>query len=548
MRVASLALTIFCLLLLLPVAQTASPAWTLDVGPGYITTAPVVDDDRVYVRASGFWTGEERPEVLAVRHTGEVEWRYSNPNATQHDMTPLLLVPSGEGACGSWIDLLLVGWTDGTFEARERSSGRLVWSVETPVDVWGITGSPALDGDHVVVPLRQGVGRYCLADGSVDFETQTGLGWRNGVSVTDDGFWIGDESGRLWSVGRNGTATHVTSLVGALRHAPVVVGDRFLLHAQTPDASVLLAYNSSSGDLEEVANLGPSPALPLPTDSGGVFADSSGVTSVKCVPQCAVVSSLSGPVNGEMAWTASAVFHAPVNAPGQGWMTVRINEGGTLAVEPPVNTSFDGYGTSAPAAFNGRLYLGNDAGILLALDDELPVDEAAEDGDSVTLPALGLLLAFTGIAILASRGELLWAWRCLSLTFLVLSVAMLPALGASWSERWGSAPETTQADAWDPSWPDAWLGTQVVVFSFPEESLVVGGLVGHGTVLEATQAAADELGLSLRLDETAIGTYLVSINGTSASGWEYTQNGERGTLAVDDAPMKSDEVLVWRLV
>jgi len=50
------------------------------------------------------------------------------------------------------------------------------------------------------------------------------------------------------------------------------------------------------------------------------------------------------------------------------------------------------------------------------------------------------------------------------------------------------------------------------------------------------------------LDETAIGTYLVSINGTSASGWEYTQNGERGTLAVDDAPMKSDEVLVWRLV
>lgn len=483
MRVASLTLTIFCLLLLLPAAQTASPAWTLDVGPGYITTAPVVDDDRVYVRTSGFWTGEERPEVLAVRHTGEVEWRYSNPNATQHDMTPLLLVPSGEGACGSWTDLLLVGWTDGTFEARERSSGHLVWSVETPVDVWGITGAPAVDGDHVVVPLRQGVGRYCLANGSVDFETQTGLGWRNGVSVTEDGFWLGDESGRLWSVGRNGTATHVTTLAGALRHAPVVVGDRLLLHAQTPDASVLLTYNSSSGDLQEVANLGPSPALPLPTDSGGVFADSEGVTSVKCDAQCAIVSSLSGLVNGELAWAGSSLFHAPVNAPGQGWMTVRINEGGTLALESPVNTSFDGYGTSAPAAYNGRLYLGNDAGVLLALDDGLPADEVAEDGDSVRLPALGLLLAFTSIALLASRGELLWAWRCLSLTLLILSVAMLPALGASWSERWESASETTQGDAWDPSWPDAWLGTQVVVSRFQKKALWWGDWLGTARCL-----------------------------------------------------------------
>jgi len=547
MRVASLALTMFCLLLLLPVAQTASPAWTLDVGPGYITTAPVVDDDRVYVRTSGFWTDEERPEVLAVSHTGIVEWRYGNPNATQHDMTPLVLLPSGEGVCGSWPELLMVGWTDGTFQALERNSGRVLWSVETWGDVWGITGAPAVDGDHIVVPLRQGVGRYCLADGTVDFEAQTGLGWRNGVAVTEDGFWLGDESGRLWSVNRNGTAEHVTTLAGALRHAPVLVDERLLLHVQTLDGSLLVAYNRSSGGLEDVAALGPSPALPLSTESGGVFADSGGITSVKCEPRCAIVSSLPGPVNGEMAWTASTVFHAPVNAPGQGWMTVRVEEGGALVLESPVNTSFDGYGTSAPAAFNGRLYLGNDAGVLLALDGEMPTQRVAENTDTALFPLLSLLLAFSGVAFLASRGELMWAWRCLSLIFLILSVAMLPALGASWSERWTSASETTQDDAWDSTWPEAWLGTQVVVFTLPEGTLVAGGLVGHATVLEATQAAAEELGISLKLDDTAIGTYLVSINGTSASGWEYTQNGERGTLAVDEAPMKSDEVLVWRL-
>ena len=30
--------------------------WEQDVGPGYITTSPLVDEDRVYVRTSGFWT------------------------------------------------------------------------------------------------------------------------------------------------------------------------------------------------------------------------------------------------------------------------------------------------------------------------------------------------------------------------------------------------------------------------------------------------------------------------------------------------------------
>jgi hypothetical protein len=44
-----------------------------------------------------------------------------------------------------------------------------------------------------------------------------------------------------------------------------------------------------------------------------------------------------------------------------------------------------------------------------------------------------------------------------------------------------------------------------------------------------------------------LGTYLVSLNGTEATGWEYFVDGQRGTLAVDDASVASNSVLVWRL-
>jgi hypothetical protein len=75
----------------------------------------------------------------------------------------------------------------------------------------------------------------------------------------------------------------------------------------------------------------------------------------------------------------------------------------------------------------------------------------------------------------------------------------------------------------------------------------VGGLVGHTTVLEATTAAANQEGMTLSLETTALGTYLASINGTTGSGWEYFVDGQRGGMAVDVATLPSTGVLVWRL-
>ena len=64
--------------LLLPVEATTPESWELewevDLVDGYITTHPIIDDDTVYVRTSGFWTGEERPQVFAFSTNGEERW------------------------------------------------------------------------------------------------------------------------------------------------------------------------------------------------------------------------------------------------------------------------------------------------------------------------------------------------------------------------------------------------------------------------------------------------------------------------------------------
>ena len=199
-------------------------------------------DDSVYVRTSGFWTGEERPLVAAFEiQTGNEIWRYTSQTSLQHDMAPLLFVEGGSGTCGAWNDLLLVGWTDGKLTALSPTDGSLIWQNQTEVDIIGITGKMAHDGDQVIVPTRTGLSSFCLADGSQLFDIDTGnIGWRNGVAMTEDGYAYGDEHGYL----------HEVDHMGMLRtHS--LAKERYAMHHLKRDMACLSHANSKVNHLSE---------------------------------------------------------------------------------------------------------------------------------------------------------------------------------------------------------------------------------------------------------------------------------------------------------
>ena len=100
---------------------------------------------------------------MAFTHQGALEWSYSSPTTVQHDMAPMLKVGAGSGPCGSWPDLLLVGWADGAFTALHPSNGTLHWQANSNVSGWGITGASLIEGDDAVIPTRNGLMRLCMA-------------------------------------------------------------------------------------------------------------------------------------------------------------------------------------------------------------------------------------------------------------------------------------------------------------------------------------------------------------------------------------------------
>ena len=539
--------------LLLPVQATTPESWELEwevnLADGYITTHPIIDDDTVYVRTSGFWTGEERPQVFAFSTDGEELWNRTSATTVQHDMSPLLLLPSGSGACGAWPELVVVGWADGTVEVLRADNGTSIWNRTSTTQGWGITGAITLDGDHLVVPTRTGMMRLCISNGELDFEVELGLGWRNGILVTSDAFWQGDESGSIWKVSREGNASLVADLGGSIRHTPIQTPSGIFVHVQRGATSTVHLLNTTQATTVTVHQGGASPAMPVSNGRYVVTGDSLSLSTFDCQRNCSLVSKHPTTTNGEMAWDSNQALWYPVNQPDGNWAVTTINESGNITSTFNFSTPHDGYGTAAPSFGENRMVMGNDAGVLMMYVQELTITANAQPYDWVPVGGAVLFISLLSIgAYAASINRIDWAWRLVLLVFLVSTIAITPDLSSQWSESLTEDNSNGYSDTWNDSWPESWKGTQVVIVEIDGQQQIAGGLVGYETALDLTLAAANEISWEVDVESTELGSYVVSINGEEGSGWEYFLNGERAGQSSDRQPVSDSIVLHWRLV
>ena len=537
MRVATiLVLTLF----MLPLVQANSESsWSHEFEAGYISTQPLVVDDSVYVRTSGFWTGEERPLVAAFElQTGNEIWRYTSQTSLQHDMAPLLFVEGGSGACGAWNDLLLVGWTDGKLTALSPTDGSLVWQNQTEVDIIGITGKMVLDGDQVIVPTRTGLSSFCLADGSQLFDIDTGnIGWRNGVAMTEHGYAYGDEDGYLHEVDRNGNVTSTFLGDGKIRHAPLDTRHGLFVHMQTMQGSTIYLNGSI------LAKMGGSPAMPLAHNDRIYAATSDEWISLLCDAQsCTVDSVVPFHSNGELSIRiveSEIEIWAPSNTPDGGWGV--FNQTSLIRME---RTTFDTYGTAAPGFAQGVIALGNDAGILSTGFQSS--NEHSLEATETDVVGLLHLIAVLGLFLLTCFVFALRDWQQFakigSAFLLVFAIAVVPDLSVQLAEQ--TSPDHDVE--WDSSWPNEWKGTQVIAFEINGTMHVVGGLEPQDSVYELTLLGCEFLGISTEIEEQYLGAYLVSFNETIGDGWEFTIDGNRVPLGMADAQLNEDSIVEWR--
>ena len=529
------------LVLLLPFTKAESTySWEHEFGNGYITTQPLIVEDSVYVRTSGFWIGDERPQVSAFDlFSGDELWTFRSETTLQHDMSPLLFIESGSGTCGTWQNLLIVAWADGKVTALNPSNGALVWEHQTEVNVLGITGKMGLDEDRVVVPSRQGLSTLCLETGEellrVEFQE---VGWRNGVLISESGYHVGTETGVLYSVNRDGTMTNTSIGDGKIRHAPIETQHGLLIHLQTATGSTLYLNNSVLG------NYGFSPAVPLQYDDRIFLATSKEWVSLRCDSiTCIEDSKSSFHSNGEMSIhhlkNGSIEIWIPSNTPDGGWGV--FNQTSQLRMH---TTKFDTYTTAAPGFSSTAMALGNDMGILQVtiFESDRPAEKTSSFSLIETLHYALLLSSYLLCCVFFATKNKPRFWKALTLFLLLFTVAAVPEV----STKWPTLVEQDTKATWNAEWPEEWRDTQIVIIEIDGTENVIGGLNGHSNVYELTQAASESLGISTEYEDQYLGLYLLSFNGTEGDGWEFTLDGARSNTGIADTAIDSDSILHWR--
>ena len=541
--------------------------WEKDLGEGYITTSPIIHDDSIIVRTSGTWFDESRPMVYSFDFDGNLQWSITGEGSTNHDMTPLHIIPSGEGDCGNWPEMLAVAWANGSVQAVNPTTGDTLWTQNTAVHTWGITGSMLTDADRLVVPTRNGVDLFCLADGHLIESFETGFGWRNGVAMLDETILIGDEQGLLWSI--TDGLVHNTSFTQELesiespkiRHAPIVLNDFVVVSVQGQSSGKVLLLNKSSGPDFQIIHefdVGMSSSIPTKINQTAVIVGSSiGLQIVDCSDECTISEPLRDNINGEIFYR-DGVIVAARNGENGGWVYAQVKNS-----EPESLGNFQiqlsGWGTAMPANCGQYWIYGNDQGILQMYESETilgdscqttansNINEATTEEVEVSkAPAVISLLLLSFFLVFSFTWEsknLRSAFKFSIPLLLIALILSTPYLVAFWS---GMSLVELDKEEWDEDWPNSWKGTQVISFELEGGSIAIGDIGTYSTVSEATIAAAEELEIDLVIEETNLGNYLVSIGGYQGDGWEFFVDGNRGLYSIDDVELGENSVLVWR--
>jgi len=530
--------------------------WEYDFGEVYVSTKPLFANDTLFVRTSTSNSNSQSAGIYALDFEGNMLWTKENPNSISHDMSPVEYVVEGQGECGAWPDMLIVGWSDGSLDALHPQTGVSFWHQETESVTWGITGSILFDADQVVVPTRKGLASYCLSDGDVKFDVEAGLGWRNGVVKYENSYFIGDENGVLWNISVNGTTTSHTLGIGKIRHTPLKINDALLIHGQGQYDSKIALFDPITLEIELISMAGSSPGVPMFFNQTLMTLDSQNVKVFDCTLSCTFIEQYPFTSNGESSMVFDNHVMMPRNTVEGGWGLFTIESSNLTFVEL-FSTEYDWYGTAGSGYLVQEnieiLVIANDNGVLQAftITKEVMIQpnevETSFQSQILTLILL-VLMATSGIQFLKENYQS--SFRYLLVISVILSTFAFGEIAATWSSLINEKDDHNNTDQsiWDDGWPDEWIGTQITIFEFDNQTLVSGGNSGHKTALDLTIEAANNINLPVEVSNTAIGKYIDSFDEKQGEGWIYFIDGKEAMISAEYQSISSDSIVHWKMV
>jgi hypothetical protein len=321
--------------------------------------------------------------------------------------------------------------------------------------------------------------------------------------------------------------------------------------------SKVALVNPVDFSIEVISNSGPSPGIPILFKSIIITIDSSYINTFDCSTSCQFLDQYPFTSNGESSLVFNEMFMLPRNTVEGGWGIFSINSSGGLRLSELPTSEYDWYGTAGPEyqIIAGReiLAIGNDNGNLQVFSSK-NVNEPEQDlFESDYISQIGTFILFilvttSGIQFL--RENYRSSFKYLLIILVALSTFAFNDIVLAWSSYVSEINDDAQSQEalWDESWPEEWLGTQIVIFEFANQSLISGGHVNAKDALELTHKAAVQLDISVEDSDTSIGKYIESFNGVRGEGWIFYVDGSEAMISSEYAEINSDSIVHWKII
>ncbi|MFW5914296.1 MAG: PQQ-binding-like beta-propeller repeat protein [Thermoplasmatota archaeon] len=213
---------------------TEEMKWEQDLDNGPMDSAVLSAKGKLYVATAGVynWSSmdyDKSPTLFCLDQEGNVEWEAEYDGAGYQIASPLLV-----------NDMVILPSTDGKLYAFDSDNGSQEWNFTTGSSPTGITSSPVLYRNQIVVGAGDGFLYSLHLNGTQAWRTNLSSPvYFSSPAVQDGTVYIGTEDGGLHAVAANGSGEEWSASVeGKIRSAPLLMEDRIVITYSVYDGSV----------------------------------------------------------------------------------------------------------------------------------------------------------------------------------------------------------------------------------------------------------------------------------------------------------------------
>jgi eukaryotic-like serine/threonine-protein kinase len=381
---------------------TSELAWEMNLGSGAIDSAMVAAQGGIYVVTAGLfnWTSlvhDSMPKIYRLNPEGDVMWEADYSNAGYQLASPLLV-----------DNLLILPSTDGKVYAFHADDGRQAWNYSTGFSYSGVTSSPVLHKNRVIVGGGDGTLYALELNGTLAWSERLSSSiYFSSPAVREDIIYIGTEDALLHAVASDGSGEiWNVSAGGKVRSSPLLLEDMIVITYGVYDGFVAVDGGirafSYNGTLLWDIDLNATSTSPALTPNGIAVTSVDGLSMVS--PEGEMLWSLEteDPMKGSPAVSGEAIY---VTTWGNQTTVMAVGYEGELLWQTLLSPdSAYQYSMCSPILVDSVLYVSADNGYVYAFDDVVPFASFIYEVD-------GLIVSLDASSSYDAQGELQYSWE-----------------------------------------------------------------------------------------------------------------------------------------